>query len=157
MYRRFLLIFDPLIFFPPEVDLLGPLWGPPLKFFLSYISPRRRFLDFNLRAVSAHFWTLYFFIVTDGLWWVMGDGWWVMGDGSWWEWKRFSDFASKFFQMKFRWYKCAKLWKICEKLFFIGKKSNFNFRNRGFSWSKMFFKFAEIILIIIPEMKNFWY
>ena len=70
--------------------------GPPMEsqfdFFLLYFSPRKCFFDFNLLAVSAHFWPQYFFNLTDG--W-MGDGWWVM-DG--WVPKMFFDFAQNFFR-----------------------------------------------------------
>ena len=76
--------------------------GPPMEsqfdFFLLYFSPRKSFFDFNLQAVSAHFWPQYFFNLTDG--W-MGDGWWVMGDG-WvmdgWVPKMFFDFTQNFFR-----------------------------------------------------------
>ena len=159
-------------------------------FFLLYFSPRKCFFDFNLLAVSAHFWPQYFFNLTDG--W-MGDGWWVMGDGwvgpknvlrfrsKFFRWssgdinvrkfgtsakkflyrkkiqlqfskiggflveKKVLRFCSKFFQMKFRWYKCAEIWKICEKLFLSGKKSNFNFQKVGvFLSKKRFSDFSQI-------------
>ena len=57
--------------------------GPPLISFCFISAPSRCFSDLNLEAVSAHFWSLYFFNVTDG-WW--------MGP------KMLSDFASKVFR-----------------------------------------------------------
>ena len=95
-------------------------------FFLLYFSPRKCFFDFNLLAVSAHFWPQYFFNLTDG--W-MGDGWWVMGDG-WVGPKNVLRFRSKFFQMKFRWYKCAEIWNICEKIF-VSEKIQLQFSKIG--------------------------
>ena len=40
----------------------GPLSGTNLILLLFYIFPRGFFFDFNLRATSAHFWHLKFFI-----------------------------------------------------------------------------------------------
>ena len=49
----------------------GPLWGPPFISFCFISVPSRCFVDFNLLAVSAHFWPLYFFIPRRWtiLWW----------------------------------------------------------------------------------------
>ena len=50
-------------FNPPEVDHpLGGPYGSQFDLFLSYILPKRTFFYFKLRATSAHFWHLKFFI-----------------------------------------------------------------------------------------------
>ena len=56
----------------------------------------------------------------DGLLWVM------MGM------KKVLRFCSKFFQMKFRWYKCAEIWNICEKKIVSEKIPTSIFKNWGF-------------------------
>ena len=70
-----------------------------------------------------------------------------MVDGGWIP-KRFPDFCSKFYQIKFTAYKSSVFWKICEKLFLSEKKSNFKFQNRGYFPKKMFRKFLETSVMI---------
>ena len=90
----------------------GPLWGTPLISFYFISGPGRSFFHFNLLAVSAHFWPLKFFNVTDG--------WWIVVDGGRWTVDGFQKvhwFCSKFLHMKFTAYNLAVFWKLCEKLF----------------------------------------
>ena len=110
---------NPYFFYPPEVD--QPWWYPmesPFEIFLSYIIPNKRFLDLNFWAVSAHFWTLYFFFDVRVVV--------VMGP------KKVLRFCSKKFRMQFRWYKYSPISVFVTSCLLVEKNP---------IWSSKFWKF----------------
>ena len=134
-----------IFFYPPEVDhpLVVPYGVPLWSLSVLYQPPSRCFFDFNLQAVSAHFWPLYFFIV------VMGDDGWMDG----WVPKMFSDFAQIFFRWSSGDINVRKFGKSA-KNFFYRKKIQLQLSKSGDFWNKFrmgnrcfFWKFSVFVFI----------